>query len=172
MDLYLGIPSNSGIDWTRFSYQLVHDFLVTWLNSGCPGGGPVRVIKIVQPEPAMKREDALVYLIGDPTNSIAARVGAPGSTDLPAGHTAGWRGQLISEVYVNGRQSPYSTAATIYHEVLHNKFNLALDIHNFAGNFNSAVAAFSMGGPNQVDQDLMCRAIKEVPLAGQYQGGF
>jgi hypothetical protein len=149
MNLYLGIPSRSGIKFANFQYQTVYNNLTTWLNSGCPDGGLVRVIKITQPEPAMRRDDALVYL----------------------GHTAAWQGQLISEVYVNA-VSDYYAAAVIYHEVLHNKFNLAINIHNFAGNFTSAVAPFDPTGPNKVDQDLMCRAIKEVPLAGQFQGGF
>ena len=171
MNLYLGIPRRSGIKFANFQYQTVYNNLTTWLNSGCPDGGLVRVIKITQPEPAMRRDDALVYLVGDPTDSVAARVGAAGSSEIPSGHTAAWQGQLISEVYVNA-VSDYYAAAVIYHEVLHNKFNLAINIHNFAGNFTSAVAPFDPTGPNKVDQDLMCRAIKEVPLAGQFQGGF
>jgi len=110
MNLYLGIPGRSGINFAQFQYQAICNNLATWLNSGCPDGGPVRVIKITQPEPAMRRDDALVYLVPDPTDSVAARVVAPGSSELPSGHTAGWIGKLISEVYVNAISAYYAAA--------------------------------------------------------------
>jgi hypothetical protein len=171
VNLYLGIPRDSGINQNFMNgYQAVKSFLETWLNSGCPDGGRVNVIKITQTVP-MAMVDALVYLIGDMTYSVAARAGWNGQTESPVGHTAGWQGKLISDVCVNGRDA-YAIAATIYHEVLHNKFNLALNVHNYPGNFNSAQAPFNRTGPNDADKKLMCRAIKEQPLAGQYQGGF
>lgn len=174
MNLYLGIPRDSGINqnFMTTQYQAVKSFLETWLNSGCPDGGHVNVIKITQAIPNIAKRDALVYLIGDMGYSVAARAGWKGQTESPVGHTAGWQGKLISDVCVNGRPDAYAIAATVYHELLHNKFNLALNVHNYPGNFNSAQAPFNRTGPNDADKELMCRAIKEEPLAGQYQGGF
>jgi hypothetical protein len=103
---------------------------------------------------------------------VIARVGAPASSDLATGRTSGWQGQLISEVYVNNRAA-YPIAATIYHELLHNRFNLAVNIHGTAdGNFTSATAPFNEGGPSAADQRLMCQALQELLLAGQFQGGY
>jgi hypothetical protein len=172
MVLYLGIPQNSGIDQKSFHYRQIWDLLSGWLNSCCGQVRPVIINMVNKPMPEMTRFDALVYLVGDPVASVIARVGAPQSSDLATGRTSGWQGQLISEVYVNNRAA-YPIAATIYHELLHNKFNLAVNIHSTAdGNFTSATAPFNEGGPSAADQRLMCQALQELPLAGQFQGGF
>jgi hypothetical protein len=172
MVLYLGIPQNSLIDQKNFQYRQIWDFLSGWLNSCCGQVRPVIINMINRPVPDMTRFDALVYLVGDPQASVIARVGAPQSTDLATGRTSGWQGKLISEVYVNNR-APYPIAATIYHELLHNRFNLAVNIHHTAdGNFTSAQAPFFEGGPSAADQKLMCQALQELPLAGQYLDGF
>jgi len=173
MVLYLGIPEHSGIDKDRFSYRLIFDKLSPWLNSSCQQVRPVIINLINRPLPGITRFDALVYLVGDPVYSVIARVGAPMMTDgLAIGRTSMWQGALISEVYTNAMTS-YGIAATIYHELLHNKFNLAYNFHGEPfGNFTSAVAAYTDGGPSPDDQKLMCRALQTPPLADQFTGGF
>jgi hypothetical protein len=173
MVLYLGIPANSGIDKSRFNYHLIYDNLSGWLNSCCTQVRPVIINVINRPVSEMTRTDALVYLVGDPVYSVIARAHAPMLSDgFAVGRTSGWRGQLISEVYVNGRQT-YPIAATIYHELLHNKLNLAYNVHGEpGGNFTSAEAPFWEGGPSAADQRLMCRALQTPPLAGQFTSGF
>ena len=104
MNLYLGIPQDSGLDWGYFPYFPIYNYLMRWLNSCCSEAGPVRVLTIDKPLPQMTRLDGLVYLVGDPTASVISRVGASASPDLATGRTSGWRGQLISEVYVKARQ--------------------------------------------------------------------
>lgn len=173
MVLYLGIPENSGIDRNRFNYGLIWDKLSPWLNSCCQQVRPVIINLINRPLPQITRFDALVYLVGDPVYSVIARVGAPMLTDgLAVGRTSSWQSESISEVYTNALHS-YGIAATIYHELLHNKFNLAYNFHGEPyGNFTSAEAAYTAGGPSAADQRLMCRALQTPPLAGQFTGGF
>jgi hypothetical protein len=77
---------------------------------------------------------------------------------------------MISEVYVNFMHA-YGIAATIYHELLHNKFRLSVNIHNLAGNFMTATAPYSLGGPSKEDQEQMCKALFQE-RARQFQGGF
>ena len=174
MVLYLGIPQNSLIDQKNFQYRQIWDFLSGWLNSCCGQVRPVIINMINRPVPDMTRFDALVYLVGDPQASVIARVGAPQSTDLATGRTSGWQGQLISEVYVNNRAA-YPIAATIYHELLHNKFretqNSGSKVHATAnGNFTHAAAPYDSGGPSASDQQLMCEAISTI--SPQCQAGF
>lgn len=168
MTLYLGIPSDSGIDWGGFHSYAIQKNLVTWLSS-C-GVGPVSVKIVGQAQPQMTPSDGLVYLLGDPSDSVVSRVGAPESVELHIGQTSALRGEMISEVYVNPLHD-YGISATIYHELLHNKFRLAVDIHRTAdGNFTSAVAPYTEGGPSDGDQRLMAQALQQN--ARQFQGGF
>ena len=181
MDLYLGIPSGSGIDYSSFGWYDIAGYLQKWLSSCCvsvhggAGYRPVHVRTIGKPH-TMTPWDGLVYLVGDWGDSIIDRVGAVGTADtgLRAGRTAafyhgGKTSEMISEVYVNAH-STYAIAATIFHELLHNKFRLLYDIHGTPGNFTSASAPFDTKGPNEFDRKLMCAAL---PLpAIQFQGGF
>ncbi|SRR5579871_1183084 len=168
MTLYLGIPEDSGIDWTSFHSYAIQQNLTTWLSS-C-GVGPVSVKIVGKPQPQMTPADGLVYLVGYNSDSIVSRVGAPESSELRAGQTSGLRGEMISEVYVNPMRD-YEISATIYHELLHNKFRLAVDIHRTAdANFTSAVAPFFDGGPFKADQELMAQALQQN--SRQFQGGF
>ncbi|HEY2014675.1 MAG TPA: hypothetical protein VGH38_14290 [Bryobacteraceae bacterium] len=171
MTLYLGIARNSGIDWTDFPWFAIVNYLTDWLNSCCgDGGDPVRVLTVNQPQSRMTTSDGLVYLVGYPSDSVVSRVGAPASGDLHVGQTSALGGEMISEVYVNIMHE-YGIAATIYHELLHNKFRLSIDIHRTPdGNFTSATAPYSLGGPSDADQGLMCRALQEK--SRQFQGGF
>jgi hypothetical protein len=172
MVLYLGFPKDSGIDKSRFFYRPIMEYLGNWLNSCCKAAGQVNVNVVNRAMPEMTRGDALIYLVGDPVFSVIARVGAPASQCLAMGRTSGWQGQLITEVYVNNRLS-FPIAATIYHELLHNRLNLAVDIHRTPnGNFTQAQVPFDPSGPNDADQRVMCQALQAVPLARQFQGGF
>jgi len=166
--LYLGIPAVSGIDWDRVRWSAIQDNLKQWLNS-CGASDLVRVV-ITDKRHTMGAQDGLVYLVGDLTDSIIARVGAVGSGEFHIGSTSSLRGEMISEVYLNFMSS-YGIAATIYHELLHNKFRLSRDIHvEPDGNFMSASAPYSTGGPSAGDQKVMRDALAEH--ATQYQGAL
>jgi hypothetical protein len=169
MTLYLGIPPNSGIDWSGFpSYRIQH-LLQTWLSACCGVSKTVRV-SFTNKRPNATTQDGIVYLIGHRSDSIIARVKAPESSNLTAGQTSTKEGGMLSEVYVNPL-SPYGIAATIYHELLHNKLGLHFNVHGTeGGNFTTATAPYSEGGPSAADQKLMCRALSS-PVR-QYEGGF
>jgi len=170
MALYLAIPGNSGINWTSFPWFAIVNYLKSWLSSCCDDHNPYPVYTVNKPQPQMTLYDGLVYLVGDPSDSVVSRVGAPASGDLHVGQTSYLNGQMISEVYVNIMRD-YGVAATIYHELLHNKFRLSVDIHRTAdGNFTCATAPYSLGGPSDADQALMCQALQE--RARQFQSGF
>ena len=169
MTVFLGIPPNSGIDWTGFSWFPIRNDLEKWIRASCPENSTVRVITTNRVHP-MSLFDGLVYLVGHRSDSIIARAGAPESSNLTAGQTSLHRDGWISEVYVNPL-SAYGIAATIFHELLHNKFQNLVNIHATPdGNFTTATAPYSLGGPSDADQNLMCRALKEQ--SKQYQGAL
>ncbi len=169
MALYLGIPDRSGIYWASFPWWDIRNYLLSWLGSCCGDPKPVSVRTVGAP-PRLGPLDALVYLVGYWSDSVAARVGAPQSAEIRAGMTTSLNGDMISEVYVNALK-PYGVAATVYHELLHNKFRLAVDIHRTPdGNFTSATAPYWEGGPSGADQALMCQALA-LP-SRQFVGGF
>ena len=179
--LYLGIPIDSGIDWTDLPYlpgpgghMGIINYLKSWLSSCCGTPSPVEVRTVTQPQPAMRPSDGLVFLVGDGNHSVVSRVATIEFPDGTTGYTQSLftegEPQMISEVYVNGWHD-YTIAATVYHELLHNKFWQVIDIHHTdGGNFTSATTAFEEGGPSAADQKLMCAALKRP--AKQYQGGF
>ncbi len=170
MRLYLGIPPASGIDWGSFAWFSIRNYLLTWLRSCCRAHSDTSVFTIGTHH-NMGATDGLVYIVGDQSNSVVWRLGAPESGNLDAGETSSLNGEMLSEVYVNPSSSAYATAANIYHELLHNKFRLSVDIHATPdGNFTSAIAPYDLGGPSAADQSLMCDALSE--RARQCQAGF
>jgi hypothetical protein len=167
--LYLGIPPASGIDWGAFPSFAIQRFLQTWLSSCCVAPTHVRV-NFTNRRPNATLLDGIVYLVGQRSDSIIARVKAPESSNLTAGQTSIKDGGMLSEVYVNPL-SVYGTAATIYHELLHNKLGIGFNVHGTeGGNFTTATAPYSEGGPSAADQKLMCHALSS-PMR-QYEGGF
>jgi hypothetical protein len=170
MALYLGIPSNSGIDWGSFEWFKIVKNLETWLRSSCQSHRSLPVFTIGGPRQNMGPLDGLVYLVGYRSDSVIDRVGAPASSNINAGQTTIFQNGMLSEVYVNPL-STYGIAATIYHELLHNKFQNIINIHNTPdGNFTSATAPYTDGGPSDADQRLMCKALQSSST--QFQGGF
>ncbi len=171
MTLYLGIPEQSGIDYGWFPwYGIVHR-LERWLGTCCGGSHPVRIITTNRRH-QMTPFDGLVYLVGYWENSLIAKMNLPQSESVRGGCTAvvpGKDGGMLSEVYVSARE-PMPVAATIYHELLHNKFQLYFkDIHSTpGGNFTNAMAPFSGEDPSPADQALMCEALGQS--SRQYQG--
>jgi hypothetical protein len=172
--LYLGIPLKSGIDWGSFGYFEIRGYLDSWLTAACGPGQSVRVFTTNRRH-YLSKSDALVYLVGNYDDSVISRVGAPESNELRAGATSimsrGSDPGMISEVYVN-ILSNYGAAATVYHELLHNKFqNYLRNIHATSdGNFTSAVAPYSLGGPSAADQALMREALAQE--SSQCQAGL
>jgi hypothetical protein len=172
--LYLGIPPKSGIDWNHFQYFAIDRYLRSWLGSCCQQHASTRVFTTDKRHP-MTAQDGLVYLVGDRTDSVIARLGAAESPNLDIGQTSikyGSDAGMISEVYLNPFGTSYAAAATIYHELLHNKFQIFfVNVHaTDGGNFTAANAPYSLGGPSAADQNLMCRALSAT--APQCQAGF
>ena len=176
MSLILAIPPKSGIDWSNFPYQAIHSYLQNWLRSCCAQQSGIRVLTTNKRSQLMP-QDGLVYLVGDRSDSVIARLQAPESSNLDAGQTSikyGPDAGMISEVYVNPSR-PYSIAANVYHELLHNKFRETQDsgsrVHATAnGNFTHAAAPYDLGGPSASDQQLMCEALPTI--APQCQAGY
>jgi hypothetical protein len=174
MTLFLGIPPKSGIDWNHFPYFAIDHYLRGWLGSCCGQHTGIRIVT-TDKRHVMTPQDGLVYLVGDRTDSVIARVGAAESPNFDIGQTSikyGSDAGMISEVYVNPFGTSYAAAATVYHELLHNKFQIFfVDVHATAGgNFTTATAPYDLGGPSAADQDLMCRALSAT--ATQCQAGF
>lgn len=171
MTLYLGIPPKSGIDWGNFNWYKIRRDLIAWLGSCCSEHAKTRVYTTNQRQ-KMSDYDGLVYLVGHRSDGVVARVGAAASPNLALGQTTIYNGGIISEVYINPL-STYGIAATIYHELLHNKltdFGYSSRVHAAGGNFTTATAPYSTGGPDEIDQKLMCEALSS--RSKQYQGGF
>jgi hypothetical protein len=169
MTLYLGIPPASGIDWGYFAWYSVKAFLLSWLRSCCDDHSQTGVVTIGNHH-GMGARDGLVYLLGDQSDSVIARLGANPSPNLDAGQTTARGRAMLSEVYVNA-STTYATAANVYHELLHNKFRLSIDIHQTpGGNFTNSIAPYDDGGPSDADVSLMCQALSET--AFQCQDGF
>jgi hypothetical protein len=177
MSLILGIPPKSGIDWTNFPYQMIHNYLQSWLRSCCARESGIRVITTNKRSQLMP-QDGLVYLVGDRSDSVIARLRAPESANLDSGQTSvkyGPDAGMVSEVYVNPSVVPYPIAANIYHELLHNKFregqNGGSRVHaTINGNFTHAGAPYDPGGPSASDQQLMSEALSTI--SPQCQAGF
>ena len=174
MTLFLGIPPKSGIDWNHFPYFAIHNYLRSWLSSCCEKHAGTRIFTTNKRHP-MTAQDGLVYLVGDRTDSVIARVGAVESPNFDIGQTSikyGSDAGMISEVYLNPFSGPYAAAATVYHELLHNKFQIFfVNVHaTDGGNFTTATAPYDLGGPSAADQNLMCRALSAT--APQCQAGF
>jgi hypothetical protein len=174
MTLFLGIPPKNGIDWNRFQYLEIHNYLQGWLRSCCDAHAGTQVFT-TDKRRSMTLQDGLVYLVGDRTDSVIARIGANESPNFDIGQTSikyGTDGGMVSEVYLNGFGKAYAAAATIYHELLHNKFQIFfVDVHaTDGGNFTSSNAPYWDGGPSAADQSLMCRALSAA--SPQCQAGF
>ncbi len=170
MRLYLGIPPASGINWGSFPWFAIRNYLLTWLRSCCRAHSDTSVFTIGTHH-NMGAMDGLVYLVGDQSNSVVWRLGAPESGNLDAGETSSLNGEMISEVYVNASFDAYPIAANVFHELLHNKFRLSINIHNTpGGNFTNSIAPYDSDGPSDADQQLMCAALSES--ARQCQVGF
>lgn len=174
MTLFLGIPPKSGIDWNHFPYFAIDRYLRTWLNSCCSQHAGTRIVT-TDKRHTMTAQDGLVYLIGDRTDTVIGRLGAAESPNLDIGQTSikyGTDAGMISEVYLNPFHTSYAAAATIYHELLHNKFQIFfVNVHATAGgNFTTANAPYDLGGPSPADQSLMCKALSAT--APQCQAGF
>ena len=173
MRLYLGIPPAANIDWNHWRPFVLQKQLRDWLRATSPEHAATDVWIIGQRH-SMGPQDGLVYLVDSRHESVISRLAAPESPNLDIGQTSmisGEDGGMISEVYLNGL-SDYGLAATVYHELLHNKFqNYFFNVHGLAdGNFTSATAPYSLGGPSDADQVLMSRALSQH--ARQCQGGF
>ena len=154
MSLILAIPPKSGIDWSNFPYQAIHSYLQNWLRSCCAQQSGIRVLTTNKRSQLMP-QDGLVYLVGDRSDSVIARLQAPESSNLDAGQTSikyGPDAGMISEVYVKTQNSGSRVHATIN------------------GNFTHAAAPYDLGGPSASDQQLMCEALSTI--SPQCQAGF
>lgn len=171
MALYLGIPSKNGLDWDQLGtmwWEIV-PYLELWLRQANSRHNAVPVVTISSPR-AMTVWDGLVYLVGDPEFSVVWRAGGPETGDGGvAGQTSRVGSEMISEVYVNAHSS-FGIAATVFHELMHNKFMNLYNFHRTPGNFTSATAPYSLPGPNAFDLKLMSAAL--TAPSKQYQDRF
>jgi hypothetical protein len=173
MRLYLGIPPGANIDWNNFLPFVLQNQLRAWLRATSPEHAATDVW-IIGRRHNMGPQDGLVYLVDSRQESVISRLAAPESADFDIGQTSmlsGEDGGMISEVYLNGL-TKYGLAATVYHELLHNKFqNYFFNVHGLAdGNFTSATSPYFDGGPSDADQALMSRALRQH--SPQCQRGF
>jgi hypothetical protein len=174
MSIYLGIPPESGIDWKSFNWFYVQHQLQTWARASAKEHARIEV-RTISSRRHMEPTDVLIYLVGglEPQDSVLQRRGLPFGQDVAAGVTIGYCGGAISEVYVNVCTSGFAIAATIYHELLHNKFmgDINFDVHaTDGGNFTASIAPFTQPGPSIPDQRLLGIALtRDVP---QNQIGF